>query len=59
MLFIVVTLQMSEVAVTVVVWAIGSQTVQNWRRSRISKPPTLDGVTILPAMQQITNNIVT
>jgi len=54
----VATLQMNEAAATVVVWVIGSQTVQNWRQYRISRPRTLDGVTILLAMQLITKSRV-
>jgi hypothetical protein len=52
----VATLQMNEAAATVVVWVIGSQTVQNWRQYRISRHRTLDGVTILLAMLLITKS---
>jgi len=54
----VATLQMNEAAATVVVWVIGSQTVQNWRQYRISRRRTLDGVTILLAMLLITKSRV-
>ena len=57
-MFIVATLQMNEAAATAVVWVIGSQTVQNWRQYRISRPQTLDGVTILLAMLLITKSCV-
>jgi len=50
----VATLQMNEAAATVVVWVIGSQTVQNWRQYRISRPRTLGGVTTLLATLLIT-----
>jgi len=54
----VATLQMNEAAATVVVWVIGSPTVQNWRQYRISRPQTLDGVTTLLAMLLITKSCV-
>lgn len=57
-MLIFATLQMNGAAATVVVWVIGSQTVQNWRQYRISRPRTLDGVTTLLAMLLITKSHV-
>jgi ATP-dependent RNA helicase DDX41 len=51
------TLEMREVAATVMVWVTGSLTVQNWRQSRTSKRTTIDGEATLPAMLLTTSFI--